>query len=1029
MAVLLWSVVVAYILVLSQVEAARILAYFPTPSISHQVVFRPLTEALASRGHEVVVVTADPAFPEGKTPPNLTEIDVHNISYGIWIEEVMKEQRGAEDDFLAQMDTMVRSMVKVFDHQLENEKVKTLINGKHQKFDLLLLETFMLPLLAFSHIYKVPVIQVSSFGALYGNYESVGAPTHPLLYPLSIRRKLNNLTMWEKVTELYYLYKGEEVIMDIFNTAGNSLIKKHFGPEVPRIEELVNNIDMLFLNVHPLFEGIRPVPPSVVYMSGLHQKPTKELPEDLKSYLYSSKHGVIYISFGTNVDPSLLPPEKIQILIRVFSQLPYDVLWKWNKDELPGRTENIRISKWLPQSDLLKHPKVKLFITQGGLQSTDEAITAGVPLIGMPMLGDQWFNVERYEYYKIGVRLDMETMTEENLKNAITTVIGDESYRRNMERFRSLVQDAPQSPLERAVWWTEYVLRHGGAKHLRSPSANISWWEYLELDLVLTLLAAFLIALTLIIVALRCVYKLVLRNYLVVAYIFFLSRVEAARILAYFPTPSVSHQVVFRPLTEALASRGHEVTVITTDPAFPKGGTPPNLTEIDVHDLSYRIWIDEVMKAQRGKQEDDIVAPLNTMVQAMLKVFDNQLKTEEVKTLIVDKRKQSDLLLLEAFFVPALAFSHIFKVPVIQVSSFGAVYPNYESMGASAHPLLYPINSRRKLNNLTIWEKVQEFYFTYKLNKMIWSSWDTTGNTIIRKHFGPKVPQISELMNNIDMLFLNIHPLFETIRPVPPSVIYVSGLHQKPTKELPKDLKSYLDSSKHGVIYISYGTNVDTSLLPPEKIQIIIRVLSQLPYDILWKWNTDELPGRTANIRISKWLPQADLLKHPKVKLFITQGGLQSTDEAITAGVPLIGMPMLGDQWFNVERYEFHKIGVRLDMETLTEENFKNAITKTIGDDSYRRNMERFRSLVQDAPQSPLERAVWWTEYVLRHGGAKHLRSPSANITWWHYLELDLVLTLLAAFLIAITLIIVALRFVYKFVLVNYLVDVKIKGN
>ncbi|KAJ8733174.1 hypothetical protein PYW08_001472 [Mythimna loreyi] len=504
--------------------------------------------------------------------------------------------------------------------------------------------------------------------------------------------------------------------------------------------------------------------------------------------------------------------------------------------------------------------------------------------------------------------------------------------------------------------------------------------------------------------------------YIFAGYIFVLSRVEAARILAYIPSPAISHQSVYRPLTEALVSRGHDVTVVTTDPIFPKGGTPPNLTEIDVHDLSYEIWRAEVVKNTRGAQDDDNIGPMTAIIQSMLKVYDKQLANEELRALITDKRKQFDLILVEAYFIPALAFSHIFKAPVIQAASFGAVYPNYESVGAPAHPLLYPDNSRRKLNNLTTWEKVRELYYTYKLHKMIQENWDTTGNRIIKKHFGPDTPPISELMNNIDMLFLNIHPMFETIRPVPPSVIYMSGIHQKPTKELPKDLKSYLDSSKHGVIYISYGSIVDTSLLPLEKIQILIRVLSQLPYDVLWKWNSDELPGRTENIRISKWLPQADLLKHPKVKLFITQGGLQSTDEAITAGVPLIGMPMLGDQWFNVERYEFHKIGVRLDMETLTEENFKSAIKTTIGDDSYRRNMERFRSLVQDAPQSPLERAVWWTEYVLRHGGAKHLSSPSANISWWQYLELDLVLTLLAAFLIALTLIIVALRCVYKFV-------------
>lgn len=72
--------------------------------------------------------------------------------------------------------------------------------------------------------------------------------------------------------------------------------------------------------------------------------------------------------------------------------------------------------------------------------------------------------------------------------------------------------------------------------------------------------------------------------------------------------------------------------------------------------------------------------------------------------------------------------------------------------------------------------------------------------------------------------------------------------------------------------------------------------------------------------------------EHPKVKLFITQSGLQSTDEAITAGVPLIGVPMLGDQWFNTELYVIHKIGIRVDMDTLTDIKFTDAIKTVIGD-------------------------------------------------------------------------------------------------
>ncbi|XP_045455165.1 UDP-glycosyltransferase UGT5-like [Melitaea cinxia] len=122
----------------------------------------------------------------------------------------------------------------------------------------------------------------------------------------------------------------------------------------------------------------------------------------------------------------MFPPEKLKIFTDVISKLPYDVLWKWDDDDLPGRPQNVRLSKWFPQSDVLRHPKIKLFITQGGLQSTDEAITAAVPLVGVPMLGDQWFNVEQYIHHHIGIGLLLETLTEKKLTDAIRTVIDDE---------------------------------------------------------------------------------------------------------------------------------------------------------------------------------------------------------------------------------------------------------------------------------------------------------------------------------------------------------------------------------------------------------------------------------------------------------------------------------------------------------------------------------------------------------------------------------------------------------------------------
>ncbi|XP_046972410.1 UDP-glucosyltransferase 2-like [Vanessa cardui] len=480
---------VLFVLLIAKCECAKILAVFPTPSISHQVVFRPLVQELVRRGHDVTVITTDPAFPKGQSPQNLTEIDVHDISYDMWT-NFLTADKGNGDKYYDQIRFIFELIAGVFEAQMTTSEVQKLINDKKNKFDLLFIESCVRPALGFTYLYKVPVISISSLGGFYETFDELGAATNLLLYPITSRQRLHNLSLWEKIHELYKEFKMQYIYADRIPSE-DKMLQKIFGSNIPSITELKKNVQMQFLNVHPLWDFNRPVPPNVVYLGGLHQNPTKELPQDLKSYLDSSKNGVIYMSFGTNVKPSLLPKEKIQIFTKVFSELPYDVLWKWDKDEISGRSKNVRISKWLPQSDLLKHPKVKLFITQGGLQSTDEAVTAGVPLIGVPMLGDQWFNVEQYVINNIGIKLNIETLTEAQLKNAIETIITNNSFRENIVKLRNTMRDRPLSPLERAVWWTEHVLRHKGAAHLRSPAAHMHWTEYYAMDLVLFILGAF----------------------------------------------------------------------------------------------------------------------------------------------------------------------------------------------------------------------------------------------------------------------------------------------------------------------------------------------------------------------------------------------------------------------------------------------------------------------------------------------------------------------------------------------------------
>ncbi|XP_072946258.1 UDP-glucosyltransferase 2-like [Epargyreus clarus] len=478
----------------ASIDSARILAVFPTPSISHQVVYRQLTQELVKHGHEVVVITTDPAYPSGEAPVNLTEIDVGTVSYHSLQKTYSDADIGKRNDIHIQVKSLSKLLGIIVDNQLQTKPVLDIVKNKNNiTFDLLLLEMCVRTALAFSHVYKAPVILISSYGSFFGINAKVGIPSNSLLYPVVPRQRLYNLTIWEKIKEmLSFTYTMH--IYNSFEHEDNEILKKYFGTSIPPLSELYNNVHMFFQNIHPIFADNTPVPPNVIYMSGLHQKPKKELPQDLSFYLNNSKNDVIYVSFGTNVKTSLLPPERVQMMVKVFSNLPYDVLWKMDTEELAGISENIKISEWLPQADLLKHPKIKAFIMQGGQQSTDEAITAGVPLIGIPMFGDQSFNVEKYVRNKIGIKLDWDSLTEEEFRIGILSVIEDTSYRKNVRKLRKIINDQQQSSLERAILWTEYVLRHGGAKHLRAPAANMSWTEYYELEFVIILIFGLIIA-------------------------------------------------------------------------------------------------------------------------------------------------------------------------------------------------------------------------------------------------------------------------------------------------------------------------------------------------------------------------------------------------------------------------------------------------------------------------------------------------------------------------------------------------------
>lgn len=49
--------------------------------------------------------------------------------------------------------------------------------------------------------------------------------------------------------------------------------------------------------------------------------------------------------------------------------------------------------------------------------------------------------------------------------------------------------------MDAAIYWVEYVIRHGGASHLRVAALDLPWYKYFLLDVITVVFTASLVVL------------------------------------------------------------------------------------------------------------------------------------------------------------------------------------------------------------------------------------------------------------------------------------------------------------------------------------------------------------------------------------------------------------------------------------------------------------------------------------------------------------------------------------------------------
>jgi len=235
------------------------------------------------------------------------------------------------------------------------------------------------------------------------------------------------------------------------------------------------------VNGDPVLSATRPEMPYVINIAGFHCHPGQPLPNDILEFVDSSE-GFILFSLGSIFD-SILTEEQKSIFLTAFSQIKYKVIWKY-KDQLANIPKNVKILKWIPQQDVLAHPKAKAFITHAGLLSLQEAFYNNVPTITLPLFGDQPGNAAFLASMNLSIPLQWNTLNVDDVVAAITKAAEDRELRENVQRASKVFKDLPEKPMDKAMYWLEYVMRHKGAPHLQSTARNLNFFQYFLVDVV-----------------------------------------------------------------------------------------------------------------------------------------------------------------------------------------------------------------------------------------------------------------------------------------------------------------------------------------------------------------------------------------------------------------------------------------------------------------------------------------------------------------------------------------------------------------
>ncbi|CAJ1049063.1 UDP-glucuronosyltransferase 2A3-like isoform X1 [Xyrichtys novacula] len=490
---------------------------------SHWVNMDIMIKALHSEGHSVDVIRTNQSwyildgFPHYETiTVPVVEAFNHDFIQPV-LKKIINIERG-EESFLTFASLQVEMFDAMFNmHRIISKMATSMLKDedfmdmlRERQYDLVFTDPAWGAGILLAHALKLPLVYNVRW--LTSGEGHLAITPSPLSYiPMTGSGLSDKMTFIQRLQNFFFylLWQFQDTVFT--NPQYQAVCDEIFGPEV-KYRELLQGADIWLMRADFVFEFPRPTMPNIIYIGGFQCKPAKQLPADLEEFVQSSgEHGVILMSLGTFVTE--LPADVTNEIASTFAKLPQKVIWKHKGDKPANLGNNTLLVDWMPQNDLLGHPKIKLFVAHGGTNGVQEAIYHGVPVVGLPVFFDQYDNLLRLAARGAAKILSLATVDKDDIfLNAIQEVLIEPSYRMNMQRLSRLHKDTPMKPLDSALFWIEYVMRHKGAAHLRTESYKLPWYSYYSVDVVLFLTGALLLVLLTASMLLRCLCITVRKN-------------------------------------------------------------------------------------------------------------------------------------------------------------------------------------------------------------------------------------------------------------------------------------------------------------------------------------------------------------------------------------------------------------------------------------------------------------------------------------------------------------------------------------